>query len=117
MRWRTSVLFVFCAASGLLVGCASPSRLPAVPDQNYRDAIVPGMPEVRYFIDEDTSLFLKHGIRSVRTEIARLTSQGNPQSYRPRSFLQYLGAATKVLLEPASCWGGQRRGSVQSSRR
>jgi hypothetical protein len=72
----------------MLVGCASPSRLAAVPDQNYTDAIVPGMEEVRYFIDEDTSLFLEHGIHSVQREKSHLiAAYENEQQLPPAGLL------------------------------
>lgn len=76
----------------MLVGCASPSRLAAVPDQNYTDAIVPGMEEVRYFIAEDTSLFLEHGIHSVQREKSHLiAAYENEQQLPPANFLAISG--------------------------
>ena len=56
---RFSLLLILLC---LVASCASPPRLPAVPDTDYLDATIPGMPNVRYFIDGDTSLFLQHGL-------------------------------------------------------
>lgn len=80
------------AVSLLLLGaCSSLERSPAVPNENYRQAVVPGMPEVRYLIDEDPSLFIKHGAQSIQRERAFLASQGLGDRLPPAHLLAVSG--------------------------
>ena len=95
MRRFSGILAVLFVASGLLSGCASPTRLPAVPDENYTDAMVPGMPEVRYFLDEDPSLFIEHGMESIRREKTRMAAGTKITELPPAVFLAISGGGDK----------------------
>ena len=75
----------------VVTGCATPNRLAAVPDELYIDAVVPGMPEVRYFTDEDVVPFVMDGFESVRREIAHLKAIGHDGPLPPAIFLAISG--------------------------
>ncbi len=75
----------------VVTGCAAPKRSPAVPEASYLDAVVPGMPDVRYFIDQDTSLFLQHGIESAGRERDQLGIQNSEAGLPPANFLAISG--------------------------
>ena len=75
----------------VLAGCASPERSAAVPDQSYLDAVVPGMPDVRYFIDQDQDLFIEHIYQAVAREKAVLAAEGGDGDLPTASFLAISG--------------------------
>ena len=85
---RFSLLLILLC---LVASCASPPRLPAVPDADYLDATIPGMPDVRYFIDGDTSLFLQHGLEGTQRERELLGPQGNEAELPSAVFLAISG--------------------------
>lgn len=75
--FKSSMRLIGVAGAMLVIGaCSTLPRSPAVPTESYNQAVVPGMPEVRYFIDEDPSLFIKHGYQSFRREQAYLQAEG-----------------------------------------
>jgi len=78
---------------GLLTlgGCATPARLAAVPQDDYLKAIVPGMPDVRYFIDTDTESFVSDGLESFHREQRHLKKVGHAGPLPPVSFLAISG--------------------------
>ncbi len=53
-----------------LAACASPERMPAVPDNLYTQASVPGLDGVRYFIDDDPTPFVEDAVQAYRREVA-----------------------------------------------
>lgn len=53
-----------------LAACASPERMPAVPNDLYTQASVPGLEDVRYFIDDDPTPFVEDAVEAYRREVA-----------------------------------------------
>lgn len=80
-------------ALGMLTlgGCATPSRLAAVPQESYLQATVPGMADVRYFIDSDTESFVRDGLESFHREQDHLKRIGHTGPLPPVSFLAISG--------------------------
>ena len=66
-------------------GCALPTRMPAVPSELMAEAVVPGMPDVRFWAEGDPEPFRAAAIESVRREMAYLASRGHagplPRAY------------------------------------
>lgn len=80
------------AATLLLVqGCATPSRLPAVPPESTSKAEIPGMPDVRYVAGGDMSELSKIAIDSVRKEQEFLAKQGHKGPLPPAVYLAISG--------------------------
>lgn len=84
-------LTAVCSFLVIQVACASSQRLAAVPENAYADAVVPGMEDVRYFIDVDTRPFLEHGFRSLERERALRVEAGEPAALPPAAFLAISG--------------------------
>lgn len=74
-----------------IAGCASPERSAAVPDHSYLDAVVPGMPDVRYFIDGEQDLFVEHIYAAVAREKAVLAAEGSDGDLPTATFLAISG--------------------------
>lgn len=83
-------LLVF-AIVGALQACAAPERLEAVPDDRVTDAVVPGIPEARLFVEVDPEPFARLGLESVRREKAYLEEQGQTGALPPSHFLVVSG--------------------------
>jgi hypothetical protein len=60
----------------VLLGCASPERLPAVPGDRTTQAVVPGVPNARYWVDTELSSFTRDALKSVERERAALAAGG-----------------------------------------
>jgi predicted acylesterase/phospholipase RssA len=75
----------------LAQGCAGTARQEAVPEAFTAQAVVPGLPDVRYRVGIDNASLLREGIASVRREQAHLASQGHQGSLPPAIFLAISG--------------------------
>lgn len=110
---RNSAVRYICTLGTLLLlgGCATLLRSPAVPNEDYSQAIVPGMPEVRYFIDEDPSLFIEHGFQSIQREKGYLESQGGDGTLPPAVFLAVSGGGDNGAFGAGLLLGWTQAGS------
>ena len=75
----------------LLQGCAGLERHSAVPAIYTRDAVVPGLTDVRYRLYVDKETLLKEGIDSYWREVAHWESQGQQGPLPPANFLAISG--------------------------
>ena len=91
-RFRSAVrLTAVCAILAFQVACASSARLAAVPGSDYADAVVPGMEDVRYFIDIDTRPMIEDGVQAHERERAWRAGNGQPGDPPPAVFLALSG--------------------------
>ena len=76
----------------ILQGCASLERLPAVPADRTTQAVVPGIPNARYWVDSDLGPYVKDALKSVEREMAALAAAGGSRdSLPPTHFLAISG--------------------------
>lgn len=85
LRWALAV-----AALLVLAGCGSPPRLPAVPGALQYEAVVPGMPQIRYRQPQVDAL-LKDLRTTVEREQTYLRKQGYDGPLLPISYLALSG--------------------------
>jgi hypothetical protein len=72
-------------------GCAAPKRLEAVPSNLQYKAIIPGMPDVRYWAGADPSDFLRDGLEALQREQAFLAKSGHKGPLPVAEFLAISG--------------------------
>lgn len=75
----------------LLWGCATPVRLPAVPADHTMKAVIPGIPNARYWVDAEIEPFVRDGIASVERELASGGRAGRRGAMPPANFLAVSG--------------------------
>ncbi|MGF1594707.1 MAG: patatin-like phospholipase family protein [Kiloniellaceae bacterium] len=75
----------------LLIACTGPVRLSAVPDEHTTQAIVPGIPEARFWVDKEIEPFLREALHSFERERAYLAGTGHSGALPPVSFLAVSG--------------------------
>lgn len=75
----------------LAQGCAGTARKDAVPPTLTSQAVVPGLPNVRYRVGIDNTALLREGIASVHREQAHLASLGHHGPLPPALFLAISG--------------------------
>ncbi len=94
MRHRSLIrmTFVFLAILPLLLqGCATPTRLAAVPVQDTTRAEIPGVPNARYWVDTDIEPFIRDAIASAQRERDYLARTGHRGPLPPIQFLAISG--------------------------
>ena len=92
MPHKASILAVLCTALLLLAqGCATPTRLAAVPVQATTRAEIPGIPNVRYWVDADLEPFMRDTIAALERERAYLARTGHQGALPPAVFLAVSG--------------------------
>ena len=94
MRHRSSIrmIFVFLAALlFLLQGCATPTRLAAVPAQDTTRAEIPGVPNARYWVDTDIEPFIRDAVAALQREQVELARAGHRGPLPPVAFLAVSG--------------------------
>ncbi len=79
---------VVCAT---LQACSSPTRLSAVPNDLQAEAVVAGMPGIRYWQKEDIPVLQQDGIASYRREAALLAAAGHTGPLPTANFLAISG--------------------------
>jgi hypothetical protein len=87
--WTT--LVSLAALLFLLQGCATPSRLAAVPAQDTTKAEIPGVPNARYWVQTDIEPFIRDAIASAQREKAYLDRIGHRGPLPPVNFLAVSG--------------------------
>ncbi|MGH6933784.1 MAG: patatin-like phospholipase family protein [Dongiaceae bacterium] len=75
----------------LLPGCASPTRLRAVPQDQQAAAVVDGMTGIRYWQKEDLALMEQDGIDAYKREVELAAAAGNTGPLPPANFLAISG--------------------------
>ena len=112
-RMKSVAFKVFGTACALLLlgACSTLPRSPAVPNASYSQAVVSGMPEVRYFIDADPNLFIEHGFESVQREKAYLEAQGRGGALPPANFLAVSGGGDNGAFGAGLLLGWTEEGS------
>ena len=91
MNRKTSIIAVLLTVLLLLQGCATPSRLAAVPVQDTTRAEIPGIPNARYWVDADVGPFIRDAIASGQREQAYLARIGHRGPLPPINFLAGCG--------------------------
>jgi hypothetical protein len=94
---RLTALFAVLVVIALLLiqGCATPSRLPAVPNASRFKAEVPSLPGVRFWDDTASVDLKKEGLEALRKEKSYLTSMGYPGPLPPVRYLALSGGGDK----------------------
>jgi hypothetical protein len=96
-RWQRQpwygslVLFVAIVLLSLLQGCASPTRLAAVPKDEEAAAVVDGMPGIRYWKKGDLAVMEQDGIAAYKREADLLAAAGYKGQLPPANFLAVSG--------------------------
>ena len=75
----------------LALGCSTPKRMKAVPPELQEKAAIPGMPDVRYWADTDTAVFLRDAVESLDKEKAYLAKSGYKGPLPEADFLAISG--------------------------
>ena len=92
MLHKNSILAILCTVLLLLVqGCATPTRLAAVPVQDTSRAEIPGIPNARYWVTSDIEPFIRDAIASGQREQAYLARTGHQGPLPPVNFLAISG--------------------------
>jgi len=79
------------ALLSLVSGCANPERLAAVPDDLTLEAVVPDLPDVRYWADADPEPFIRAAMQALQREQTLLASSGHSGPLPPAYFLAVSG--------------------------
>jgi predicted acylesterase/phospholipase RssA len=95
----------------LLAACAGPVRLNAVPDERTTEAIVPGIPEARFWVDKETEPFLREALHSFERERAYLAGTGHSGTLPPVSFLAVSGGGDNGAFGAGLLKGWTEHGS------
>jgi predicted acylesterase/phospholipase RssA len=88
---RADRLIVCLLLAVAVAGCAGVARKDAVPMAFTTQAVVPGLPDVRYRTGIDQEAILRDGVESVRREQAYLASRGHSGPLPPAIFLAISG--------------------------
>ncbi|MFO1372303.1 MAG: patatin-like phospholipase family protein [Candidatus Competibacteraceae bacterium] len=92
MRYSSYCLALLLTAFLLLLqGCATPSRLAAVPAPDTTRAEIPGIPNARYWVQTDIEPFIRDAIASAQRERAYLARTGHQGPLPPVNFLAVSG--------------------------
>jgi len=94
MRHFSSAWMTFVALAALLLllqGCATPSRLSAVPVKDTTRAEIPGVPNARYWVDADLEPFIRDALAAGQREQAYLARTGHRGALPPAVFLAVSG--------------------------
>lgn len=90
---RPAIILVLFMTVGLgLQGCTTaPQRLQAVPHEVAKQAEIPGMPGVRYFVVANATELAQAGYEALKREQAYLAEQGHTGALGPAVFLAISG--------------------------
>lgn len=92
MLHKNSILAVLCTVLLLLVqGCATPTRLAAVPAPDTSRAEIPGIPNARYWVTSDIEPFIRDALAAAQREQAYLARTGHQGPLPPVNFLAISG--------------------------
>lgn len=92
MRRATSIPAVlFVVPLLLLQGCATPGRLGAVPVKDTTRAIIPGIPNARFWVDADLDPMIRETHAAIEREQTTWVRTGHREPLPPASFLAVSG--------------------------
>jgi hypothetical protein len=92
MRRETSIFAVLLAVLLLLPqGCATPGRLEAVPRQDTTQAVIPGIPNARFWVDADPDPLIREVHAAIEREQAEWVHTGHRGALPPANFLAVSG--------------------------
>ena len=77
---------VLAVASAIAAGCSIPARGPAVPSSDTVRALPLGIPNARFFADDDPAPMLAEAARALERERAALRAAGRPTKPMPPAF-------------------------------
>lgn len=80
-------------------GCSAPKRLEAVPPNLQDKAVIPRMPDVRYWADKDTADFIHDCVEALHREQAYLAKSGYKGPLPVAEYLAISGGVTTAHLE------------------
>src|SRR5262245_61137916 len=83
-----SVIGIACLT---LQGCGTLERLPAVPADRTTQAVVPGIPNARYWVDTDLSPFINDALKSIEREMKYQGAAAAKGKLPPTHFLAISG--------------------------
>jgi predicted acylesterase/phospholipase RssA len=86
-----SLVLVVAAVTLALQGCATPTRLAAVPKEQQSAAVLPGMSGIRYWQKTDLALMQQDGIDAFKREVALLAEAGHKGPLPPVNYLAISG--------------------------
>ena len=86
-----SVILTAAFSLTTLQGCATPSRMAAVPRESVNEAEIPGLSGVRYYIDGNPVEMIRDGWQAIKQEKAYLAASGNTGPLPPAVFLAISG--------------------------
>ncbi|MGB5062587.1 MAG: patatin-like phospholipase family protein [Candidatus Competibacter sp.] len=75
----------------LLQGCATTSRLVAVPVKDTTRAVIPGIPNARFWVDADLNPLIREDIKEFEREEVEWTDEGHRGPLPPASYLAISG--------------------------
>ena len=90
----TTLLLGLLVASQLAIGCAKPSRGPAVPVERTAEATIPGVPHARYYLREDVERMVADSLAATERGAADRAARGLGDD-APRHFLAISGGGDK----------------------
>jgi len=91
---RLASFVVLAIASAIAAGCSIPPRGPAVPSSDTVRALPLGIPNARFFADDDPDAMLAEAARALERERAALRAAGQPtEPMPPASFLAVSGGS------------------------
>ena len=85
------ILMTFAVLLILLHGCSTLPRQEAVPAADTTRAVIPGIPNARYWVDTDIDPFIRDAIASAQREREYLVRSGHQGPLPPVSFLAISG--------------------------
>ncbi len=89
-NWARALLLATMLPA-LVGACAGPIRLSAVPEDRTLDAVIPDIPDARFWVDKEMEPYVKEAIRSAERERAYLASIGQTGALPPAYFLAVSG--------------------------
>ena len=92
MRCETALITVlFTVLLSLLQGCATPSRLGAVPVKDTTRASIPGIPNARFWVDADLNPLIREDIKEFEREEVEWAREGHRGPLPPANYLAISG--------------------------
>lgn len=83
------------ALLSIVAGCATPSRLDAVPKGHVAGAIVPGIDRARVYVATDTGSFVRIAEEAFKREQAAFAAEGESGALPPANYLSISGGGDR----------------------
>ena len=112
MRRDTALLVLLSSIFLLLLqGCAIPARLDAVPAQDTSRAVIPHIPNARFWVDTDLGPFVREAQTALAREQASRAAAGNTGTLPPANFLAISGGGDHGAFGAGLLVGWTRQGT------